>query len=103
MLQYCDRIISPRGEVTELSEEEKERIRKEVIDNFAAQGLRTICLAYGDFEPRPNWEEAPQNNLICIGIVGIKVFSSDSLHAFVGKHYLERACRILCARKCLAP
>jgi len=72
VLQYCDRIISPRGEVTELSEEEKERIRKEVIDNFAAQGLRTICLAYGDFEPRPNWEEAPQNNLICIGIVGIK-------------------------------
>lgn len=72
VLHQCSHIISPKGKVSPLTDEEKERIRVDIIENFASQGLRTICLAYGDLEPRDNWEEAPKDNLICIGIVGIK-------------------------------
>lgn len=73
MLQYCDKIISPEGKVTALEGEEKEDIRVKVIEHFASQGLRTICLAYGDFPPQNDWEEPPEHGLICLGIVGIKV------------------------------
>jgi hypothetical protein len=73
VLQYCDKIVSPSGEVTPLSDEEKEEIRVDVIENFASQGLRTICLAYGDVSPQENPEEPPEQGLTCIGIVGIKV------------------------------
>jgi hypothetical protein len=73
VLQYCDKIVSPEGKVTPLSDEEKEEIRVDVIENFAAQGLRTICLAYGDVPPQDNSEEPPEQGLTCIGIVGIKV------------------------------
>jgi Ca2+-transporting ATPase len=72
VLQYCDKIVSPSGEVTPLSDEEKEEIRVDVIENFASQGLRTICLAYGDVSPQENPEEPPEQGLTCIGIVGIK-------------------------------
>lgn len=72
VLQYCDKIVSPEGKVTPLGEEEKEEIRVQVIEQFAAQGLRTICLAYGDFPPQKDWEEPPEHTLTCIGIVGIK-------------------------------
>jgi Ca2+-transporting ATPase len=72
VLQYCDKIVSPEGKVTPLSDEEKEEIRVDVIENFAAQGLRTICLAYGDVPPQDNSEEPPEQGLTCIGIVGIK-------------------------------
>ncbi len=75
VLQYCDKIISPDGKVSPLSDKQKEEIRVDIIEEYAKQGLRTICLAYGDFKPRNNWDEAPEQGLTCVGIVGIKVCS----------------------------
>ena len=56
----------------------------ETILRFANEGLRTICLEYRDFAvredvPAINWDSAPDDSLVCIGIVGIEVRSSRDL------------------------
>ena len=59
---------------------EKRDEMDETILRFANDGLRTICLAYRDFGVREdasaiNWDSAPDDSLVCIGIVGIEVRS----------------------------
>lgn len=31
-----------------------------------------MCLAYRDFTKEPDWTNPPEENLVCVGIVGIK-------------------------------
>jgi Ca2+ transporting ATPase len=58
-----------------LSDDEKKKIGKDIIEKMANDGLRTICIAYKDLgKEKQDWEDEKKiiNDLICIGIVGIE-------------------------------
>ena len=59
-------------EIREMEDDLRSRI-KTVITNFASDGLRTLCLAYADIDGEVDWSEPPEGQLICLGVVGIKV------------------------------
>lgn len=71
VLQTCDTIINSDGEVTPLSNEEVKIVR-DVIDGFASEALRTLCLAYKDIGDSSNTDNIPEDGYTLIAIVGIK-------------------------------
>ena len=58
------------------SSHDRTQIVKDVIEDMAGNGLRTIALAYKDFpaSPEPDWEQENTvvSNLTCICITGIE-------------------------------
>ncbi|KAL4571741.1 hypothetical protein LXL04_018506 [Taraxacum kok-saghyz] len=72
VLGLCDKMIDGNGEVVELSEE-KVKLITNVIEEFAVEALRTLCLAYLDIEGSFNCEKnIPESGYILIAVVGIK-------------------------------
>ncbi|EFA75309.1 P-type ATPase [Heterostelium album PN500] len=74
VLAQCDRYIDQDGQVQPISNAVRQMF-EETINNFATDALRTIGLAYRDFPADSSIDfkkEAPETNLIYIGIVGIK-------------------------------
>lgn len=72
VLAACDKVMNPNGEVVPLDEATRDHLT-EIIDNFANEALRTLCLAYAELENGFSAEEAiPASGFTCIGIVGIK-------------------------------
>jgi Ca2+-transporting ATPase len=72
----CDRIMDSEGNIVEIDNRTREKLNQEIID-MAARGLRTICLAFNDFEVKDeeelrNTEDPPERELICVAITGIK-------------------------------
>ena len=51
VLQLCSHIIDSKGEVKKLKPEKAEKMGKE-IEALATKGLRTIGLAYRDFDKK---------------------------------------------------
>lgn len=86
ILARCVSILGEDGNCTPLSEAEKQKLTKSVINKFASEAMRTIGLAYRDFPDTPNWDEehsmiqnsngtparAAETELILVGIVGIE-------------------------------
>ncbi|OEH76738.1 putative Ca2+-ATPase [Cyclospora cayetanensis] len=84
VLQLCSFLVSTSGDVQQLRADQKSEIEKRVIDGMARDALRTICIAYRDFnmDELPEWRDkqpAPnqmflkaEQNLICLGIFGIQ-------------------------------
>ena len=85
VLGLCSKFIDSEGFVSDLTDDDKQRITTEVIENYASQALRTICLAYkdlGEEEGGPTHEDDAEDgfnkevevngNLICVGILGIR-------------------------------
>ncbi|GAB2282707.1 Calcium-transporting ATPase 2, plasma membrane-type, variant 2 [Dionaea muscipula] len=72
ILAACDKVIDSNGEVVPLDENLVNRL-KVTIDEFAADALRTLCLAYMELENgfSPT-SPIPGVGYTCIGIVGIK-------------------------------
>ncbi|KAN0045447.1 hypothetical protein ACTA71_005825 [Dictyostelium dimigraforme] len=71
ILGQCSSYIDEVGNIRPISE--AKAYFEEQITNFATDALRTIGLAYRDFEyGECDFKEPPENNLIFIGIVGIK-------------------------------
>ncbi|KAI3722694.1 hypothetical protein L2E82_33736 [Cichorium intybus] len=72
ILAACENMINGNGEVVPLDEVSVNHL-KGVIENFASEALRTLCLAYidlkGDVSPET---PIPGSGYTCIGIVGIK-------------------------------
>lgn len=61
------------GNLLPFTEKKKEEIYK-IIENFAKEGLRTIGLAYRDFnseDGNKDYEEPPESDLTLVAIVGI--------------------------------
>jgi calcium-translocating P-type ATPase len=83
VLGLCESILMPDGSVEPLTDEEKIIISDKVINSFATEGLRTLCLAYknveSDAESKDEGEEdkfedqdALESGLTLIAVVGIE-------------------------------
>ncbi|KAH6817726.1 autoinhibited isoform 4 [Perilla frutescens var. frutescens] len=71
ILKMCSSGINGDGEVVELSEEQVSNIL-DVINGFASEALRTLCLAFKDIDDDSHENSIPDSGYTLIGIVGIK-------------------------------
>ena len=71
VLDKCAKFTDADGSIKDLSRQKRKELG-EVIHSMAEKGLRTLCLAYRDFQGEVP-EESPDEDLIAYCIVGIKV------------------------------
>ncbi|KAL4562010.1 hypothetical protein LXL04_034198 [Taraxacum kok-saghyz] len=71
ILNLCDKVLTEDGEVVELSDKQRKAIT-DVINGFACEALRTICLAFQDIEAGSSSDNIPETNYTIIAVVGIK-------------------------------
>ncbi|XP_068930728.1 plasma membrane calcium-transporting ATPase 4 isoform X2 [Petaurus breviceps papuanus] len=74
LLKKCLWILDKNGESQIFKPKERDSMARKVIEKMACEGLRTICLAYRDFEEEPLWENEHEilSMLTCIAVVGIE-------------------------------
>ncbi|KAK7258196.1 hypothetical protein RIF29_32713 [Crotalaria pallida] len=71
ILEKCDKVVNPEGKVIDLKEEQRKSIT-EVINGFASEALRTLCIAFKDIEGSSQGDSIPEDNYTLIAIIGIK-------------------------------
>ncbi|XWS56814.1 hypothetical protein CRYUN_Cryun09bG0118100 [Craigia yunnanensis] len=73
ILKSCGKIINVDGKAEPLSEEQKKCIT-DVINGFACEALRTLCLAFKDVKDTSNVDSnsIPEDNYTLIAVIGIK-------------------------------
>ncbi|KAI3683009.1 hypothetical protein L1987_83459 [Smallanthus sonchifolius] len=73
ILNMCDKIMNEDGEIVEMSEKQRKGI-SDVINGFACEALRTICLAFKDLDNGSisNSNDIPESNYTVLAVVGIK-------------------------------
>ncbi|KAJ8449825.1 hypothetical protein Cgig2_001481 [Carnegiea gigantea] len=71
VLTMCNRMIDSNGDYVDLSEEKVEAVTH-VINGFASEALRTLCLAFKDVDDGCDKSSIPGEGYILIAIVGIK-------------------------------
>ncbi|KAK4743338.1 hypothetical protein SAY87_001339 [Trapa incisa] len=71
ILRMCDKIVDKSGKAVPLSEDQINLISK-VINDFACEALRTLCLAYKDLAEGSVENEIPESGYTLILVVGIK-------------------------------
>eukprot|EP01113_Clastostelium_recurvatum_P039548 TRINITY_DN604_c0_g1_i1.p1 TRINITY_DN604_c0_g1~~TRINITY_DN604_c0_g1_i1.p1 ORF type:complete len:1064 (-),score=338.27 TRINITY_DN604_c0_g1_i1:106-3297(-) len=67
----CDRVLGRDGVPVPFSDAARREVDQTIL-HFASDALRTIGIAYADFDEERDWEIPPENNLVLIGIVGIR-------------------------------
>uniref|UniRef100_M4BDL8 Calcium-transporting ATPase n=1 Tax=Hyaloperonospora arabidopsidis (strain Emoy2) TaxID=559515 RepID=M4BDL8_HYAAE len=77
VLGLCQDMQAVDGSIELLDEDRKAKIGEEVIEKYATQAYRTLCLAYRDLdvpaEETNDWsDEDLEKNLTCVAIVGIE-------------------------------
>ncbi|XP_034391998.1 plasma membrane calcium-transporting ATPase 1-like isoform X2 [Cyclopterus lumpus] len=77
LLRKCGKILSTTGHPRAFKPRDRDDLVRNVIEPMASEGLRTICLAYRDFnaaDGEPNWEDEARilTGLTCIAVVGIE-------------------------------
>ncbi|KAG6620038.1 Calcium-translocating P-type ATPase, PMCA-type [Phytophthora cinnamomi] len=77
VLGLCQNMQRVDGSFEGLDDSRKAKIGAEVIEKYASQAYRTLCLAYRDLdvpaEETINWsDEDVEKNLTCVAIVGIE-------------------------------
>ncbi|XP_042537336.1 plasma membrane calcium-transporting ATPase 4 isoform X2 [Dipodomys spectabilis] len=75
MLRKCNQIFNKEGEVVPFRSKDRDNMVHTVIEPMASEGLRTICIAYRDFDDaEPLWENENEilTELTCITVVGIE-------------------------------
>ncbi|KAF1775719.1 P-type ATPase, cytoplasmic domain N [Phytophthora cactorum] len=77
VLGLCQDMQRVDGSMEALDDARKTKIGDEVIEKYASQAYRTLCLAYRDLdvpaEDTVNWsDEDVEKNLTCVAIVGIE-------------------------------
>ncbi|WCJ33428.1 Calcium-transporting ATPase 1 [Euphorbia peplus] len=70
VLKMCDKVVDDSGDHTDLSEEQVRNL-SDVINGFASEALRTLCLAYKDLDDNPE-NGIPDSGYTLVAIVGIK-------------------------------
>ncbi|GMP86719.1 hypothetical protein CsSME_00039394 [Camellia sinensis var. sinensis] len=72
ILKMCDKIVNSSGEPVHMSEEQT-RDATNVINSFASEALRTLCLAYKDIDGDFNENSSiPDSGYTLTAVVGIK-------------------------------
>ncbi|KAK8482441.1 hypothetical protein V6N13_122258 [Hibiscus sabdariffa] len=73
ILESCDKVIYVDGKAEPLSKEQKKSIT-DVINGFASEALRTLCLAFKDVKDTSSVDNnsIPQDNYTLIAVIGIK-------------------------------
>ncbi|KAH9679419.1 calcium-transporting ATPase 4 plasma membrane-type [Citrus sinensis] len=71
VLSMCDKVVSDNGEPVPLSEEQFRNIT-DVINGFASEALRTLCLAFKDLNDSSDENNIPDSGYTLIAVVGIK-------------------------------
>nr|CAD1817159.1 unnamed protein product [Ananas comosus var. bracteatus] len=71
ILRMCDKIIDGEGNSIQLSEERVKNIL-DVINAFASEALRTLCLAFKDMDEANEKEDIPDSGYTLISVFGIK-------------------------------
>ncbi|KAJ4849530.1 Alpha carbonic anhydrase 4 [Turnera subulata] len=71
ILKMCDKILGKNGKPEPLNEDQRKKIT-DVIDHFASEALRTLCLAFKDIEKISNSESIPDTNFTLVAVIGIK-------------------------------
>ncbi|KAJ6661588.1 hypothetical protein lerEdw1_013827 [Lerista edwardsae] len=76
LLKKCSRILNSYGRPELFTKQDNDYMMKNVIEPMASEGLRTICLAFKNFEDyyEPMWDDEDDilSDLTCIAIVGIE-------------------------------
>ncbi|XP_072341053.1 plasma membrane calcium-transporting ATPase 1 isoform X1 [Scyliorhinus torazame] len=76
ILKKCSKILNAKGEMKELKMRDRDDLVKKVIEPMASEGLRTICLAFREFEVNSDVDWDNENDVLsdltCIAIVGIE-------------------------------
>ncbi|XP_044904950.1 plasma membrane calcium-transporting ATPase 4 isoform X6 [Felis catus] len=75
ILRKCNRILDKKGEVVPFKNKDRDEIVRTVIEPMACEGLRTICIAYRDFnDGEPPWDNESEilTELTCVAVVGIE-------------------------------
>ncbi|XP_066436768.1 plasma membrane calcium-transporting ATPase 3 isoform X3 [Eleutherodactylus coqui] len=76
VLKKCSNILNGAGELRTFRPRDRDEMVKKVIEPMACDGLRTICIAYRDFQgvPEPEWENENEivGDLTCLAVVGIE-------------------------------
>ncbi|XP_030494512.2 putative calcium-transporting ATPase 11, plasma membrane-type [Cannabis sativa] len=71
VLGVCDKVLKSNGEVVSLSEEQRSNISN-VINDFACEALRTLCLGFKDVKDNCDGDSIPDGNYTLVAVVGIK-------------------------------
>ncbi|XP_038204603.1 plasma membrane calcium-transporting ATPase 4 isoform X2 [Arvicola amphibius] len=75
ILRKCNRILDKNGETVPFRNKDRDDMVHNVIEPMASEGLRTICIAYRDFDDaEPSWDNENEilTELTCIAVVGIE-------------------------------
>ncbi|XP_073278153.1 calcium-transporting ATPase 4, plasma membrane-type-like isoform X1 [Primulina huaijiensis] len=70
VLEMCDKIVGENGESVPLSHEQKKDITN-VINGFASEALRTLCIAFKDMEKSSD-ESIPYDEYTLLAVIAIK-------------------------------
>jgi len=71
VVDMCDKIVNADGKVVNSNEQQRNSIT-EVINGFASEALRTLCIAFKDIEGSSERDGIPEDKYTLIAIVGIK-------------------------------
>ncbi|CAM8969725.1 unnamed protein product [Rhodiola kirilowii] len=71
ILRTCNKIINDNGEVTSLTDRQQKNIT-DIINGFASEALRTLCLAFKDLDGTSTVDDIPSDDYTLIAVVGIK-------------------------------
>uniref|UniRef100_A0A3Q1M696 Calcium-transporting ATPase n=1 Tax=Bos taurus TaxID=9913 RepID=A0A3Q1M696_BOVIN len=75
ILRKCNRILDKKGEAVPFKNKDRDEMVRTVIEPMACEGLRTLCIAYRDFnDGEPPWDNESEilTELTCIAVVGIE-------------------------------
>ncbi|CAJ2655109.1 unnamed protein product [Trifolium pratense] len=72
VVKMCDKVVNSKGKVVDLNEQQRNSIN-EVINSFASEALRTLCIAFTDIEGGSDGNNTiPEDKYTLIAIIGIK-------------------------------
>ncbi|KAM1877664.1 hypothetical protein ACFX14_039734 [Malus domestica] len=71
ILEMCDNVVGTDGEAVPLSDEQRTNI-SDIINGFACEALRTLCLAFKNIDDSSSENSIPDDKYTLIAVVGIK-------------------------------
>ncbi|OVA07295.1 Cation-transporting P-type ATPase [Macleaya cordata] len=71
ILTMCDKIVDSNGDIVHLSESQIENVT-DIINGFAGEALRTLCLAFKDVDETYDRDSIPSDGYTLISVIGIK-------------------------------